>query len=1017
MKNFLLVFALFCLTAFLSGCGSSSPKKVPPTLPSAGSLPSTCTAATIGASYNCTITASGGTSPFKWTVSGLPAGLTSNASAVTGNSVTISGTPQATTASASKRVASRLAPARSAVSPADSNPASIQVTVADATGATASLTFSIAVSAPPALTITTTSLAAGTAYTAYSASVTATGGVTPYTWTVTGLPSGLTLSSATPSATISGTTDTAGTFSVKVTVTDSESPTVSTSATLSLTIAQPATLAITTTSLAAGTAGTAYSATISATGGITPYTWTVIGLPSGLTWNPGTSSGTITGTTDNVGTSSVKVTVTDSESPTASTSATLSLTIAQATAIAITTTSLPNGTENIGYSQTLSGSGGVKPYGWTVASGALPTGLSLSSAGVISGTPTASGSFSFSVQLTDSESPAQTTSVGLGITINNPATGLNITTTSPLPGATLNSAYTTTVTATGGTPPYTWSLASGSVMPKGLSLTSASPSATISGTPTATGTFQFTVDVKDSASSPASASASFLVTVTGSSTFTCTSSASITMCGTYGFGLSGFNSTHGGTAVMGTFVADNSGHVVSGEEFINDSVNGTAKRTITGGSYAMDGSGDGRAVFMLIDSTAASATYRFVVFSTANDQPSPVEQFDSSGTLSQGVVAGPVTIAQIPAGSVLGFNLSGVNGAGQLVGLLGNFEIGSNGCDGSAGSLSSQTGETFVVNSGGTVTTGLTATGSCTAADANGMGTAQITLSGGSPFASSTLNLAYDALSLGGVSAALIGTSDSIGANQPLLSTLAMTNSMSGQINSSAFVSECGGANNACLLTYGGTTDGTATTGKPTAAIVQMVAASTSGSGGTLTGVIDQNSGGTITSQGTWPYTAYTIDSNGVGTFTGPSQKTIHFIYTDEGLYTLDESSQVQVGQFRQQNAISIGYPGSNYIFGGHSGGRNDASVQFTGVLTFSGGTSGTISGISDVATASGVSSGTTASGSYSSISATTGRGTGTAKLTNGSTVNVVIYAFRNRKLFILDAQSTSPYLTSASLQ
>jgi hypothetical protein len=925
MKNLLLVFALFCLTAFLSGCGSSSPKKTQPTLPSAGSLPSTCTAATIGESYSCTITASGGTSPFKWTVSGLPAGITSNASTDTGNSLTISGTAQATTASPTRHVATRVASSRSVGFPASSMPSNVQVTVADSTGATASLTFAIAVSAPPALSITTSSLAAGTAGTAYSASVTATGGVTPYTWTVTGLPSGLTLSSATPGATISGTTNIVGTFSVNVTVTDSESPI-------------------------------------------------------------------------------------------ASASATLSLTIAQATAIAITTTSLPNGTENISYSQALSGSGGVKPYAWTVASGALPTGLLLSSAGVISGTPTAPGSYSFSVQLTDSESPAQTTSVGLGITINNPATGLNITTASPLPGATLSSAYNTTVTATGGTPPYTWSLASGSALPKGLSLTSASPSATISGTPTATGTFQFTVDVEDSATSPASASASFLVTVTGSSTFTCNSSA-ISMCGTYGFGLSGFNSSHGATAVMGTFVADNSGHVVSGEEFINDSVTGSAKRTITGGSYALDSSGDGRAVFTLIDSTAASATYRFVVFSTTNNQPSPVEQFDSSGTLSQGVVAGPVTTPQIAAGTVFGLNLSGVNGAGQLVGLLGNFEVGSNGCDGSAGSLSSQTGETIVVNSGGTVTTGLTATGSCTAADANGMGSAQITLSGGSPFASNTLNLAYDALSLGGVSAALIGTSDSIGANQPLLSTLAMTNSMSGQINASAFVSECGGTNNACLLTEGGTTDGTAITGKPTAAVVRMVAASTSGSGGTLTGVIDQNSAGTITSQGTWPYTAFTIDTIGVGTFTGAGQKTIHFIYTDEGLYTLDESSQVQVGQFRDQNALAIEFPGSNYIFGGHSGGRNDASVQFTGVLTFSGGTSGTISGLSDVATASGVSSGVTASGTYSSISSTTGRGTGTATLTNGSTVNVVIYAFRNRKLFILDAQSTSPYLTSASLQ
>ena len=88
----------------------------------------------------------------------------------------------------------------------------------------------------------------------------------------------------------------------------------------------------------------------------------------------------------------------------------------QTTPLSITTSSLPGGTLNVSYSATLAASGGTSPYTWSIASGSLPTGLSLAGGtGVISGTPTAAGTFNFTVRVTDSANPAQTATKALSI--------------------------------------------------------------------------------------------------------------------------------------------------------------------------------------------------------------------------------------------------------------------------------------------------------------------------------------------------------------------------------------------------------------------------------------------------------------------------------------------------------------------------------------------------------------------------------------------------------------------------
>ena len=94
-----------------------------------------------------------------------------------------------------------------------------------------------------------------------------------------------------------------------------------------------------------------------------------------------------------------------------------SFTTSAPSALVISTQSLSSGTTTVPYSATLAATGGTTPYSWSIASGSLPTGLSLSTSGVISGTPTVAGTFSFSVKVTDSGSPVQTATQSLSISI------------------------------------------------------------------------------------------------------------------------------------------------------------------------------------------------------------------------------------------------------------------------------------------------------------------------------------------------------------------------------------------------------------------------------------------------------------------------------------------------------------------------------------------------------------------------------------------------------------------------
>lgn len=218
-------------------------------------------------------------------------------------------------------------------------------------------------------------------------------------------------------------------------------------------------------------------------------------------------------------------------------------------ALNIANTSVPNGVILSPYTVTLVPSGGVGPYTWTLDSGTLPPGLTLSSGGVISGTPPITDlnsdgtakKYSFTVRVTDSQTPtAAYQKGGFSITINP----LPVVTSTTLPDAFLGVPYNTTLTNSGGLSPFTWSVTAGT-LPPGLTLSATG--GTISGTATGTGmTYQFTIQVTDADSNTASAGVS--ITVKGK------------LQGSFAFSFNGYNN---GTPfyTVGSFNGDGLGNI------------------------------------------------------------------------------------------------------------------------------------------------------------------------------------------------------------------------------------------------------------------------------------------------------------------------------------------------------------------------------------------------------------------------------------------------------------------------
>ncbi len=341
--------------------------------------------ATVGSYYTANVKPSGGRAPYFYSqVSGtLPTGLSFDSA-----SGAIVGTP------------------------AKKGKFTIKVSVSDSSSPAqkTTVTISLNVAAVQKLALSRRTPVGGAVGVPYTAGLGFSGGRAPYTWSVSKgkLPPGLVIDKI--SGMITGTPTKRGKFALTIKLTDSTKPKheVAT-APITITIGKNPPLAISRQALPLATQGITYLATLRATGGNAPYSWTTpqgAALPAGLFLG---STGEISGTPTGKGTPSFTVEVTDGGAHPVTAKLKIKLTIEPGAPLAVTSTQLDPASQNNFYDETLSASGGVGPYTWTMSKGKLPAGLFLESNGVIEGNPTGFGTFTFTVGVTDSATPRHST--------------------------------------------------------------------------------------------------------------------------------------------------------------------------------------------------------------------------------------------------------------------------------------------------------------------------------------------------------------------------------------------------------------------------------------------------------------------------------------------------------------------------------------------------------------------------------------------------------------------------------
>jgi large repetitive protein len=364
--------------------------------------------------------------------------------------------------------------------PAAAGSYTFTVRVTDAHSSTGFRTFTLDVNLET-LNITPPTLTDGTPGVAYATQLSGAGGTTPYTFSVasgTSLPPGLALSA---NGALTGTPSQGGTYSVAVTITDATAQTMTRTYVFRVPLVP---LTVTATLPTAGY-GVAYDQFFGSSGGTVPYRYSLAGgaLPAGLTL---ANTGELYGTPTTFGTFSFSITSVDKYGDTGTFFFTLVVAPPQ---IVMIPDILYAATSGLFYSAKMTASGGVGTYTYTLASGTLPPGLTLAADGTISGIPNAAPAlFAFTVKATDSNLATGTKAMTLKL-----ETPVILVDSVALPIATIGVTYLQTLSVSGGTAAYSYSLVDGT-LPAGLVL---STTGILSGSPATPGTSTFTVLIVD----------------------------------------------------------------------------------------------------------------------------------------------------------------------------------------------------------------------------------------------------------------------------------------------------------------------------------------------------------------------------------------------------------------------------------------------------------------------------------------------------------------------------------------
>jgi len=506
--------------------------------------------------YSLNLNSTGGTGNQTWTLTSgvLPLGLSLSTAGV------ISGTPTQVNSAG--------------------NTMMLQVQDSGSPSQTASVTITIRIASLLAISTTAGPLPDAIFGVPYSFTFQSNGGISPIAWTLVSgqLPAGLTLNS---NGTLTGTPTATGSFTFTVQAGDGSLP--SQTITLSVAIGSKPLLVINTAGGALPDAfvGKVYSTGLQTTGGTSPYRWTLTGgqLPTGLVLS---TAGVVSGTptTASATPSAFTVQVQDSGTPAQSKSLSLSIRVTAALVITTPAGALPDAVVGATYNPiTLQFTGGLAPQVWNVSAGTLPPGMALSSGGVVSGTPSVTGTFGFAAKAQDSSNPAQSATVSLSIRV---AALLTITTPAgALPDALYKTAYSQTLTSSGGNAPIVWSLGSGE-LPPGVTMSSAG---VISGSASATGSFSFTVRAADSSSPQQTATASFTLSVVSTLSIVFTVQPSNTSSASSQI-----------TPAVKVLVTDNLGHSLSGATVQMSLASNSTGASLTGQTVVTTGN-NGVAVF------------------------------------------------------------------------------------------------------------------------------------------------------------------------------------------------------------------------------------------------------------------------------------------------------------------------------------------------------------------------------------------------------------------------------------